>query len=208
MILKISSIGLGFSWIDGSSCKVRWNTWLPPTSTSQPLSCHNVWMLFKMQQQWTFTYVYIYILDIILYIHSQWWPWAWIGTQYTSYNCSQSVRKIKKKHVWQRGCQMVLPFYIDSTSNQPAKKMVRTHPMSRTRCSQITGQHWRMMSSLFLSTGAVQLVPGAVIWRGVFFGHRMVFAGSFLNIGNPGCHRRKPQSYKKKLKNLPSGKLT
>ena len=71
MIFKRSSIGLGFSWIDGSSCKVGWNTWLPPTSTSQPLSCHNVWMLFKVQQQWTSTYIYIYYIIciyIILYI--------------------------------------------------------------------------------------------------------------------------------------------
>ena len=50
--------------------------------------------------------------------------------------------------------------------------------------SQITGQHWRMMSSLFLSTGAVQLVPGALIRRGFCWGHRMVFAGSYYPLVN------------------------
>ena len=156
MIFKRSSIGLGFSWIDGSSCKVGWNTWLPPISTSQPLSCHNVWMLFKVQQQWTSTYIYIlYYMHIHYTVHSQWWPWAWIGTQYTSYNCNQSVRK---KHVslTSRGCQMV---------------------------SQITGQHWRMMSSLFLSTGAVQLVPGALIRRGVLLGTSHGFCWIILPSG-------------------------
>ena len=28
-----------------------------------------------------------------------------------------------------------------------------------------TGQHWRLVSSLFLSAGAVQLVPGALMIR-------------------------------------------
>ena len=62
------------------------------------------------------------------------------------------------------------------------KVMVRTHPMSR-RFSQITGQHWRMMSSLFLSTGAVQLVPGALIRRGVLLGTSHGFCWIILPSG-------------------------